>query len=93
MLSTVLLQVLAIMLMAYDVTIRVGYICGIDQDGGTWPIRSMSLVESLLVTSDGESLVLEAEIYAREVEQGSDGALDDDIHDDEDFEASHDEYF
>ena len=93
MLSTVLLQVLAIMLMAYDVTIRVGYICGIDQDGGTWPIRSMSLVESLLVSSDGENLVLEAEIGAREVEQGSDGALDGEIHDDEDFEASHDEYF
>ena len=56
--------------MTYDMTKGLGYICGIDQDGGAWPIHSEPEVKNENVSTDGDigSLVEEAEVGAWEEE-------------------------
>ena len=90
-LSLFLLQVLTILLMTYDMTKGLGYICGVDQDGGTWPIHSdpKDINENVSTNEDSLSLVEEAEVGAWEEEIWIEGVTENEIHDDEDLEAHH----
>ena len=77
--------------MTYDMTKGLGYICGVDQDGGTWPIHSdpKDINENVSTNEDSLSLVEEAEVGAWEEEIWIEGVTENKIHDDEDLEAHH----